>query len=441
MVSSRSKFFLVSSSTLMVVALLLGAVVGRGASQDDGPYRHLGVFAEVLTRIKGEYVEEPEMKNVTLGALNGMLETIDPFASYLNAEQYKQYVKAKESPQGGVGVVVSKKYGYVGVVDVVPNSPAAKAGLDTNDMLETINGVSTRDMPLAFAELLLKGEAGTQVQLSVLRVGRSDPTKVTLTRAALQSPAATSQMVGDKTGYIQVGTLEKARLTEVTNAVAALTRQGAQRLVLDLRDNAVGELENGVALANLFQDKGLLGYVQGQKMPREDRQAQTGRQVTKLPLAVIVNRGTAGAAEIAAAALGDSSRAELVGEKTYGDAAVRRAIGMEDGAAVILSVAKYYSPSGKALQDTGVTPKNTIEAADVVAVPVTDEDDEEQPQQGLTQPKPKSTDDVFVRKAISVLTGTPMRAEKLPTRTATPAPPPAQGSPDVEKIITPQNKP
>src|SRR4030088_1462563 len=156
----RFQFVVVGSSTCLVALLLFGAVYGRSASTED-PYRHLGVFSEVLSRIKSEYVEEPDIKAVTLGAINGLLESIDPYASYLNADQYKQYLRAQDSKKAGVGLVLSKKYGYVGVVDSIPGSAAAKAVLNTGDMLETINGVATRDMPLAYAELLMNGEPGT----------------------------------------------------------------------------------------------------------------------------------------------------------------------------------------------------------------------------------------------------------------------------------------
>jgi carboxyl-terminal processing protease len=168
----------------LVALLVVGAMLGQSASPDDS-YRHLGVFTEVLSRIKAEYVQEPDMKNVTLGALNGLLESIDPFASYLNPEQYKDFLKSKDSHKGEVGLILSKKFGYVGVVGTVPGSPAAKAGLGTGDMLETIKGVATRDMPLAYAQLLLNGEPGSSIELTVVRVRRPEPQKIKLARAAI----------------------------------------------------------------------------------------------------------------------------------------------------------------------------------------------------------------------------------------------------------------
>src|SRR5215467_2490685 len=156
--NSRAKFLVVVSSTLLVLLLLLGTVLGKGTS-NEGPYCHLAVYTDVLSRIKSEYVEEPDMKSVTLGALNGLLESIDPFASYLNVDQYKEYQKHTDA-KGDVGLVLSKRFGYIGVVSAVPGSPAAKAGLSTGDIIETIKGVGTRDMPLAYATLLLRGDPG-----------------------------------------------------------------------------------------------------------------------------------------------------------------------------------------------------------------------------------------------------------------------------------------
>src|SRR5215472_4883559 len=192
--SSRTKYFVVSTSTCLTLLLLIGSVLGRSASADD-TYKHLSVFGDVVSRIKSEYVEEPDMKSVTLGALNGMLEAIDPFASYLNADQYRDYLKSKSAKRADVGLILSKKFGWFGVVDTVTGSPAAKAGFSTGDMIESINDVATRDMPLAYASMLLQGEPGTSVKLSVVRVRRPEPQTVTLTRANFLPPAVDAKML------------------------------------------------------------------------------------------------------------------------------------------------------------------------------------------------------------------------------------------------------
>jgi carboxyl-terminal processing protease len=398
----RFQFSVVAVSTCVVTLLLFGAVHGRSASPDN-PYNNLGVYAEVLNKIKLDYVEEPDMKAVTLGAINGMLESIDPYASYLNADQYKQYVKSKDSKKADVGLVLSKRFGYMGVVGALPGSPAGKAGLGTGDVIESISNVSTRDMPLAFAELLFQGDAGSTIEISVLRARKSEAQKVTLTRAVLVYPPLVAKLVTDQgpapIGLIETVTLVPGRVKEIAAKIAELEKQGAKKFVLDLRHCSTGPDEDGIALANLFMDKGLITYTLGQKSARQDFQASAAKAVTKLPLVVLLNRGTAGAAEIAAAALIDSKRAESVGERTYGDAAIRKAITMDDGSAVILSVAKYYFPSGKAIQDTGVTP-GTLQADADNAAPT--EDDEEGDTPPATAAAPKTGDPVLA-KAFEIL--------------------------------------
>jgi len=359
--NSRAKFYVVFASTSLAAMLLVGAVIGKSASP-DGPYHHLAVYTEVLSRIKSEYVEEPDMKSVTLGALNGLLESIDPFASYLNADQYKEYLKNKDAHKGDVGLVLSKRAGYIGVVSALPGSPAAQAGIAAGDFIETVKGVATRDMPLAYAEQLLRGAPGSTIDMSLLKSRKPEPQKVTLTRAVLAYPAVSSEMMPDQVGYIRPESLAAGKVREVANAVNTLQKQGAKRLLLDLRNCAVGDPKDGVDLANLFVDRGLLTYLQGQKTPRQEFQADSSKAITKLPLIVVINRGTAGPAEVAAGALLDSKRAQLVGERTYGAASVRKAVTMDDGGAIILSIAKYYSPSGKAIQDIagGVIPPTSL---------------------------------------------------------------------------------
>ncbi len=398
--NSRIKYLVVTTSTCVMLLLVLGNVLGKTASSDR-PYPQLGVYTEVLHRIKSEYVEEPDMKSVTLGALNGLLESIDPFASYLNAEQYQDYLKNKDAHKADVGLVLSKKFGFVGVVGAVPGSPAAKAGLATGDMLETIAGVATRDMPLAYASLLLEGDPGSAVELTIVRVRRPEPQKIRLTRAAIVYPPVTQKLMDGQIGYIQPATLAPGKAKEVASAVESLQKQGAQKLILDLRNCAVGSPDEGIALANLFLSKGDIAYLQGQKVPRQNFQAESSKAIASLPLVVITNRGTADGAEIAAAALMDDKRAELVGERTYGDASLRKAITMDDGGAIILSVAKYYSPSGKAIQDAGVTPQTVL--AEPEAQVELDENGEPLPE---TPEKPEQKqDDPLLKKAIEIANG------------------------------------
>jgi carboxyl-terminal processing protease len=402
---SRLKYFVVTSSTILTLLLLIGSVLGQGASSQDDTYKHIGVFTDVVSRIKTEYVEEPDMKSVTLGALNGMLEAIDPFASYLNADQYKDYLKNKDVKRADVGLLLSKKFGYVGVVGVVPGSPAAKAGFTTGDMIESIKDIATRDMPLAYADLLLKGDPGTEVELSVVRVSKPEPTTVKLTRANFTVPPVEEQMLADQVAYIKPETLSAAQVKETASAIQKAQKDGAQKLLIDLRNTAVGDPDEGIAFANLFLNKGLITYLQGQRVARQNFNADPAKAITTLPTVVLTNRGTADGAEIAAAALADNNRAQLVGEPTYGEASMRKAITMDDGSAIILSVAKYYSPDGKAIQDNRVMPKSQV----LQAEPQVDVDENGEPLGDADEPQAqqqkKLDDDPMVKKALEILGG------------------------------------
>ncbi len=370
----------------------------------DDVYGHLKVYTEVLERIKLEYVEEPDMKSVTLGAINGLLESVDPFGSYLNADQYRQYEQRQDTSKAGVGLILAKRYGYVAVVDVLPGSPADKANISTGDLIESINNVATRDMPLAYAEQLLRGNANSTVELSVLRLKNPDPQKLTLTRVTTSFPDVAAKMMPNEVGYLHVASVAGKRVDEARDKLRSLKKEGAKYIVLDLRHCSTGDQPNGIPLANLFLDKGEITYLQGQKISREEYDAKPEDTVWTGPLVVITDRATAGGAEIAAAALEDSKRAQVVGERSYGDASLRKTIQMDDGGAVILSVAKYYSPSGKAIQDGGVTP--TVQLAENDNSPELDQDGNPIP--GTA---PKDTEDNLLKQSIELVTGKTTVAE------------------------------
>lgn len=400
--NSRMKWLVVSSSTCLTAVLLTGMMLGKSTDQaSSDTYKHLQVFSEVVGHIKEEYVEEPDMKSVSLGALNGMLEAVDPFASYLNPKQYQEYNKYKDAHRGDVGLVLSKKFGYLGVLDSIPNSPAAKAGLGYSDVIEGINGNSVRDMSLASAYLALQGEPGSNVELTVVRVRHPDPSSVTLTRTNVVMPAVDSKMLDGQIGYITIGALSPALVRDAAAAIQKLQKDGAQKLIVDVRDCGTGSPEEGIALANLFLKQGRITYLKGQKYPQKNFDADPSKAITSLPLAVLTNGGTADAAEILAAAVQDNKRGQLVGERTHGDAALRQPIPMDDGGVIILSVAKYYLADGKAIQDVGVNPAIQVKEADVQVeyddngLPIAPAGDQIQ--------QKKSENDPVVKKALEVL--------------------------------------
>jgi carboxyl-terminal processing protease len=271
-------------------------------------------------------------------------------------------------------------------------------------MIETIGGVATRDMPLAYAYLLLQGDTGSTVDVTVFHVRKSEPVSVKLTRAMVTLPQIETRMLPNNIGYINVDALSASLVKDVAAGVQKLQADGAKKLMLDLRNCATGSPEDGIALANLFLNKGRITYLVGQKVPRQNFEADPAKAITTLPLTVLTNRGTADAAEIAAAGLMDNKRAQVVGERTYGDAAMRKALTMDDGGAIILSIAKYYSPEGgKAIQDVSVTPN--VQVADTDAAVEVDDNGEPLPEPpGAPQGQQKKVeDDPIVKRALEIL--------------------------------------
>src|ERR1017187_7693922 len=301
--NSRTKWFVVIGSTCLTIMLLIGSMFGQSADQKNEVYKHLNVFSDVVAHIKNDYVEEPDMKAVTLGALNGMLDAVDPFASYLNADQYHDYLKNKDVKRPGVGIILTKKFGYgLAVLDSIPGSPAAKAGLVTGDMIESIKGITTRDIPIEYARMMLEGGLGEAVDLSVVRVRRPEPTTITLNRTNIVLPPVESKMLDEKTGYINIDALSAALVNDTSTAIQQLQKKRAQQLVVDVRDCGTGSPEDGIALANLFMDKGHINHLTGQRYPQKVFNADPAKAVTTLPVAVLTNGGTAGAGGLPAPA-------------------------------------------------------------------------------------------------------------------------------------------
>jgi carboxyl-terminal processing protease len=358
------------------------------------------VYSEVLSRVRSEYVEEPNISAVTEGALHGLLESLDANSSYLTPAEYKRYRTAHSDGKSDIGAAVSKRFGYAAVIAVIPGGPADKAGVESSDILESIEGRSTRDMSLAEIHSLLTGEQGTNVTVSVVRPRRAEPQKIVITRDVVSVPAVTDKMLADNVGYLKVDGFPQGKSQEIANKLRGLQKQGAKKVVLDLRDAASGEESEGIATANLFLDHGTITYLQGQKYPRQAFNADSSKDICKLPVAVLVNRGTAGPAEIIASAILENARGDVVGDKTFGDGSVQNVIDMPDGAALILSVAKYYTPNGKAIQDTAVTPNVLVaDSEDDGGLP--DEDLQAAPDN--QNQKPKDQQDDQLKKALEVL--------------------------------------
>jgi carboxyl-terminal processing protease len=375
-----SKFFqrlVFVLSAAIFAALGLGFAIGEfgwfgvhAGSEQDGAYRQMRVYAEVLKKVQTDYVTEPKIDDVTAGALHGLLESLDADSSYLSATEYKIY---KERPATGVaqvGLNVSKRFGYAVIVSVLPGSPADKEHLADGDVIESIGEQSTRELSLAVIRLMLEGKPGTAVTLSVVRPRKADPDKITLTRTVATASALAEQQYENSTIlYLKPGELTAARVDEIAAKLKGAGK--GHKVLLDLRDSSGDDPQEGLRLANFFLKTGTLATLEGQKFPRQTFTADPAKFITDAPVSVLVNRGTYGAAELTAAAIGDLKRGDVVGERTFGEGSVQKTIDLPDGAALLLTVAKYQTPGGKKIQDEAVVPNvavgQPIEEEDVEA--------------------------------------------------------------------------
>jgi len=400
-----SKILLLAVSVVLVVTVFLGVNsngVSAASEPQDGAYRQINVYSEVLRHIQTDYVEQPNITAVTNGALRGLLESLDADSSYLTPEDYKAY-KADKGGKAQVGINVSKRYGYASVVSVVPGSPADKADISDGDIIEAIGSADTRDISLAMIQLLLQGQPGSELTLSVVRPRKSDPDKIVLTRVMTSLPPVTETLYENSSIlYLKPEVLDHDHVQQIEAKLKAMPKAGNKKILLDLRDVAAGDMAEATRLANFFLKDGTIAMLEGQKVQKQTFTADASKAInTTAPVVVLVNRGTAGPAELAAAALLDNKRADLVGEKTFGEGAQQKTFELPDGAALILSVAKYESPSGKKLQDDGVTP-DVLVASNFDQAAVIDDDAAPADNQP-TPTKPSVTVDDQLSKALALL--------------------------------------
>jgi carboxyl-terminal processing protease len=352
--SPLGKKMVVVISVLVIAYVATGYVMGR--SSDDKAFRALTVYTEVLDHIQRDYVDDPNMHAVTNGSLHGLLDSLDPQSAYLSPLEYKDYKeKTASNPPADSGLALTRRFGYIGIVAVLPDSPGAKIGLRIGDILEKIAGFTTSQMAIDQAQLLLRGQPGTTVPLSVIRRGKTEPQDMTITLAKL-APArliAQDKVQGD-VAYLRVVEFEPGMAKQIHEKLVQLQKSGAKKLILDLRDCAMGDDQEGIATAQLFLPSGVITTLKGQTVTTVTSSADPARVVWTGPVAVLIGNGTAGPAEILASAIADNKRGQTVGDRTYGTASEQKLIGMDDGSALILTVANYFTPASKNIAAEGV---------------------------------------------------------------------------------------
>jgi carboxyl-terminal processing protease len=396
---------IISVSVVIFCYAGLGHVLGHAT--DDKAYKSLTVYAEVLQKIQQDYVDDPNMHTVTAGSLHGLLESLDPQSSYLTPREYDEYKKKlQNSGTGETGLTISKRYGYVIVLSVLPDSPGTKAGIRSGDIFESIGGFTTRDMSVGQALNLLTGQPGTGVKVAVIRRGKATPEEVDLVREKMAAPKIIFQKADPDILVMRLPSLDAGRADEVRNRLIDAEKQGIHKVILDVRECGRGPVSEAISIARLFVPSGTLTTLRGQTVSTQVFSAESKQVIWKNPVSVLVDATTSGAAEVLASSILANHRGDVVGERTFGLASEQKLITMDDGAALILTVANYYNPGGKSILEEGVTPTEVVRA-----VPEDDSDSGEEDaapapeaakEPGLG-PRPLSPEDPIFHRALDLL--------------------------------------
>lgn len=353
--SPRSRLAVALVSTALVGYVLLGNLLGRVLG--DTTYGQLSVFNEVVRFVIDQYVDPVNLDRLMSGARVGLTDALDAESTYLEPEDWKAYQQPVKEAEADIGVVLTRRYGYLAVVAPRPGSPAEKAGVKGGDYIKTIDGRHTRGLSLPIGERALRGAPGSVVKLQLLRPG-ADPIDVQVVRERIQQQPAKGRLLAEGPGYVKVVEVGPRTADEVRDEVLALRRGGAQSLVLDLRDAAFGAPAEGVGLAALFMKGGVVTKVVGRRAAEQALSADPKRAAWELPVAVLVDGGTAGPAEVVAAALKDAGH-PVIGQRTSGHAPVQRLIPLSEGG-LVLTIARYVSPKGDVIHGRGVEPTVSV---------------------------------------------------------------------------------
>ncbi len=424
--SFKSKFALVAlSASLAVYAIAGGWLATRAQQPANDPNAQFRIFDSVLQHIQNDYVDEPNMEKVRAGALRGLAYGLDPYSTYLTAEEVKDYSRAEKSGRVGIGAELSQVASYLYVVAPEKGSPADQAGVRAGDIIEYIDGKATRDISLYDARQLLSGAPGTEVKLRILRAN-TRPMTLSVRRGTFKAPPSEGRVEPGKIGVLRINSLDNGEAADARARLQDLLKQGAQKIVIDLRNVAGGELQEGVSVANLFIKDGIIAETIG----REQKVLKTYEADPKAslftgPVVALIDNGTAGAAEIVASALLERKRGDVVGERSFGAGAEQELFTLRDGDGLLLTTIKWASASGKPFlgedrQRSGITPSVEVkkpEAPDTGVDDLTNNNDDNAAKPNEPTEKPSATtppavakpqpEDTQMKKALELLRDKP----------------------------------
>ena len=369
--SFRTKFILILASATLTLYTVVGGWISTRAQQPaNDPNAQLRIFESVLQHIQNDYVDEPNMDKVRAGALRGLAYGLDPYSTYLTPEQVREYNAGNKDNQVGIGAELSQVASYLYVVAPMKGSPADQAGIKAGDIIEYIDNKATRDISLYDAKQLLNGAAGTEVKLRVLRANTS-PLSITVKRGSSHAAAAEARMDAARVGILRINSFNDGDAADVKARLQDLVKQGAQKIVIDMRATAGGSLNEAASVANLFIKDGVIAQTIG----REGKALKTFNADPKEvifsgPVVALIDTGTAGAAEVVASALIDRNRGQVVGEKSFGAGTEQQLFQLRGGDGLLLTTVKWASSNGKTFlgedrAHSGVAPSVEVKGQDV----------------------------------------------------------------------------
>ncbi|MGE5270254.1 MAG: S41 family peptidase [Thiohalocapsa sp.] len=351
-----------------VGSALAGSALAASASNNAETYKELNLFGDVFDLVRSNYVEDVKDETLVEGAINGMLTSLDPHSNYLNAKNFNDMKVQTRGEFGGLGIEVSMENGLVKVVSPIDDTPAAHAGLKPGDLITKIDGAAVQGMTLPEAVDKMRGLINTDITLTIRREGR-EPFDVKLTRANIKIQSVRSHLEGGSIGYIRITSFNEQTDVGLNNAMKKLKQEASNKLigiVLDLRNNPGGLLDQAVAVSDAFLDRGEIVSTRGRRSDDAQRyNARSGDIASGLPVAVLINGGSASASEIVAGALQDHHRAILMGTRSFGKGSVQTIIPLAGHGAMRLTTARYYTPSGRSIQAKGIDPDIVVDAAKI----------------------------------------------------------------------------
>jgi carboxyl-terminal processing protease len=350
-------------STPVVAFAIIGGVLSKATARED-TYPQLRIFADVVDKITGDYVDKVNVDKVMTGAMHGLADSLDPDSAYLNPDQVKQIESNTALPAGDVGLDLTRQY-YLRVIATRDGSPADKAGLRTGDYVRIIGDMPTREMSVFEGMRRLRGAPGTKVTLTIIRGSTTDPHVVELTREAIPTTDVTSKIAAPGVGYLRVAAVGPRTAEQAKARIADLMKGGATKLIVDVRRASGGSLDGGIALAKLFVPTGTLTIKEARGADKETIAAGNGDGSVNLPTTLLIDTGTSGGAELFASALVGNKRADLIGEHTIGRAAQQKLVRLPDGSGLWLTTTRFLTPSGGPLQEKGLEPTVAVDEPDV----------------------------------------------------------------------------